>query len=66
MDEAPAFITQWRVAQRGSQVSVGTVAHIFIAPSRGAPMQSVVRAEAVTESGLIGAKLGAPRGRQRV
>jgi MOSC domain-containing protein YiiM len=33
---------------------VGTVAHIFIAPSRGAPMQSVVRAEAVTESGLIG------------
>jgi MOSC domain-containing protein YiiM len=33
---------------------VGTVAHIFIAPSRGAPMQPVSRVEAVTESGLIG------------
>jgi MOSC domain-containing protein YiiM len=33
---------------------VGTVAHIFIAPSRGAPMQPVSRVEAVTDSGLIG------------
>jgi MOSC domain-containing protein YiiM len=34
--------------------SVGTVAHIFIAAKRGAPMQSLRRAEAVTESGLAG------------
>jgi MOSC domain-containing protein YiiM len=33
---------------------VGTVAHIFIAPSRGAPMQSLISVEAVTESGLVG------------
>ena len=30
------------------------IAHIFIAPRRGAPMQSLSRVEAVTESGLIG------------
>jgi len=33
---------------------VGTVAHIFVATSRGAPMQLLSRVEAVTESGLVG------------
>jgi len=33
---------------------MGTVTHIFIAGSRGAPMQPLSRVEAVTESGLIG------------
>jgi len=34
--------------------SVATVAHIFIAPSRGAPMQPLIRVEALTETGLVG------------
>lgn len=33
---------------------MSTVAHIFIAATRGAPMQSLNRAEAVAGSGLVG------------
>ena len=33
---------------------MGTVAHIFVAPGRGAPMLTLGRVEGVTDSGLVG------------
>ena len=40
--------------------SVGTVAHIFVAPSRGAPMFALRCAEAVADSGLVGDRYADP------